>query len=163
MQISAAGVAQNNITLNEKNVPLHKVLKLVEKQSGFIFFYEKATLNNAPDISIHVKNASVQDVLNICFKDQPFDFTIEGNTIGIKRKDITKNNVVPGTPTAATIQPPPIIISGRVTDSTGTPLGGVTVLLKGTQIETVTDNKGNYSLTVSEKKGTLVFSYVGLC
>ena len=161
MQISAAGVAQNNITLNEKNVPLQRVLKLVEKQSGFIFFYEKATLNNAPNVSIHVKNASVQDVLNICFKDQPFDFTIEGNTIGIKRKDITKNNAVPATLTATTIQPPPVIISGKVTDSTGTPLGGVNVLLKGTQTEVVTDNKGNYSLTVSEMKGTLVFSYIG--
>lgn len=160
LSVSAAGIAQN-ITLNEKNVPLQKVFRLIEKQSDFVFFYEKAILHNAPNISIQVKDASVKDVLNICLKNQPFDFTIAGNTIGLKRKNITKNNIILDT-LKTIIQPPPaVIISGSVMDTAGTPLAGVSVLLKGTQIGTVTDDRGNYSLTLSERKGTLVFSYIG--
>ena len=50
-------------------------------------------------------------------------------------------------------------ITGTVTDETGATLPGVTVLLKGTTIGTITDLQGNYSLSVGD--GTLVFSYMG--
>lgn len=52
-------------------------------------------------------------------------------------------------------------ITGRVTDaSDGSVLIGVTILEKGTTNGTVTDAKGNYSLTASTT-ATLVFSYLG--
>lgn len=159
LSVSAEGIAQN-ITLNEKNVPLQRVFKLIEKQSDFVFFYENAIIQNAPNVSIRVKDASISDVLNICFKNQPLDFTIEGNTIGLKRKNIPKSNIIPDT-LKATPQPPAVVITGKVVDTAGTPLAGVTVLLKGTQSQAVTDNNGNYSLTIPEKKGILVFSSVG--
>jgi hypothetical protein len=39
-----------------------------------------------------------------------------------------------------------IPITGRVTSSTGEPLSGVSVTLKGTQTGTTTDASGNYSI-----------------
>jgi TonB-linked SusC/RagA family outer membrane protein len=54
-------------------------------------------------------------------------------------------------------------ISGRVTEQkTGDGLPGVTVLLKGTSTGTSTSNEGNYTLTVPQTGGTLVFSFVGM-
>lgn len=53
-----------------------------------------------------------------------------------------------------------IKVSGVVTDNTGEPLTGATVLEKGTSNGTSTDIDGRYSLTVAEGK-TLVFSYIG--
>ena len=50
-------------------------------------------------------------------------------------------------------------ISGTVTDSYG-PMPGVHVLIKGTNIGTLTDNEGEYFLLVSNKD-ILVFSYLG--
>ena len=53
-------------------------------------------------------------------------------------------------------------ISGKVLDKSGRPLPGVTVVVKGTAIGTVTDNEGNFSLSVPSNAGTLQFSFVGM-
>lgn len=52
-------------------------------------------------------------------------------------------------------------ISGTVTSDDGMALPGVSVLVKGTTIGTVTDNSGKYSLAVPVNATTLVFSFIG--
>ncbi|RNI33205.1 SusC/RagA family TonB-linked outer membrane protein [Rufibacter immobilis] len=52
-------------------------------------------------------------------------------------------------------------ITGKITSSSGEPLPGVTVLLKGTTVATATGADGSYTLTLPANTGTLVFSYVG--
>lgn len=52
-------------------------------------------------------------------------------------------------------------ISGKVTSDTGEELPGVTVLVKGTTVGTVTDIYGNYSIDVPDDGQTLMFSSVG--
>lgn len=51
---------------------------------------------------------------------------------------------------------------GTVTDNTGQPLPGVTVVIKGTTQGTVTDTDGKYSLSNVSENTTLVFSFVGM-
>jgi len=51
--------------------------------------------------------------------------------------------------------------TGIVTDKTGEPLIGATVLVKGTTRGTVTDFDGSYSIEVPDPEATLVFSYTG--
>ena len=51
-------------------------------------------------------------------------------------------------------------IAGNVTDATGEPVIGATVMEKGTSNGTVTDFDGNFKLKVAAGK-TLVFSYIG--
>ncbi|WP_240643080.1 SusC/RagA family TonB-linked outer membrane protein [Sinomicrobium pectinilyticum] len=55
-----------------------------------------------------------------------------------------------------------LTVSGTVTDETGVPLLGVSVLEKGTQNGTTTDFEGNYSLQVSSSDAVLEFSYLGM-
>ncbi|MDB5263779.1 MAG: SusC/RagA family TonB-linked outer membrane protein, partial [Adhaeribacter sp.] len=52
-------------------------------------------------------------------------------------------------------------ITGRVSSSTGDPMPGVTVLLKGTTTGATTATDGTYTLSVPEAAGTLVFSFIG--
>lgn len=52
-------------------------------------------------------------------------------------------------------------VTGNVTDTEGVPLIGVNILQKGTSNGTVTDLDGNYSISLTEDEGTLVFSYTG--
>jgi TonB-linked SusC/RagA family outer membrane protein len=52
------------------------------------------------------------------------------------------------------------VVTGKVTDDKGSPLGEVSVIVKGTKTGTVSKNDGTYSLTVPAGATTLVFSYV---
>ena len=53
-------------------------------------------------------------------------------------------------------------ISGKVTDETGAPVPGATVIVKGTSIGTVTDYDGNFTLGVPATAKALVFSFIGM-
>ena len=53
-------------------------------------------------------------------------------------------------------------VTGKVTDEAGVTLPGVSIVVKGTSLGTVTDADGNFSLTVSPDAQTLVFSFVGM-
>ncbi len=53
-------------------------------------------------------------------------------------------------------------ITGKVTDSAGEPLPGVTAVIKGTTAGTVTDIDGNYVLPNVSSESILVFSFVGM-
>ena len=52
-------------------------------------------------------------------------------------------------------------IHGIVNDNNRKPLAGVIVQVKGTKISTVTNAKGEFSITVPDEKSVLVFSYPG--
>ncbi len=52
-------------------------------------------------------------------------------------------------------------VTGVVTDDSGEPLIGASVMEKGTSSGTITDIDGSYSLNVTDMAGTLIFSYVG--
>ncbi|HEY3403664.1 MAG TPA: TonB family protein [Ohtaekwangia sp.] len=53
-------------------------------------------------------------------------------------------------------------ISGRVTDEQGDGIPGVNVLIKGTDVGTVTDALGNYQIHIDDNKSDLVFSFIGM-
>ena len=52
-------------------------------------------------------------------------------------------------------------LTGNATDQEGLPVLGVSVMVKGTTIGTITDLDGNYRLTISENAEIVVFSFVG--
>ncbi|MDP2338595.1 MAG: TonB-dependent receptor [Bacteroidota bacterium] len=53
-------------------------------------------------------------------------------------------------------------VFGKVTDSSGSPLPGVSVVVKGTTTGTITDSNGNYSLPNVAADATISFSFIGL-
>lgn len=53
-------------------------------------------------------------------------------------------------------------VGGRVTDAAGTPLPGVTVVVKSTSAGIVTGTDGSYSIADVPENATLVFSFVGM-
>lgn len=152
IHVSAKGVSQ--ITLSEKNAPLKKVFKAVENQSGYVFFYDYAWLQESKSVSIKVKNASLTEVLNACFKDQPLTYSIIGKTIVVKQKE--ELNVLSPAPL-----PAPRIITGTITDEKGEPLPGVSISVKGTSIGTTTNEKGFFRLELTSDNAVLLISYVG--
>ncbi len=53
-------------------------------------------------------------------------------------------------------------VTGKVSDSSGAPLTGVTVVIKGTTTGIITDSEGKFSLSNVPPTATLVFSFVGM-
>lgn len=54
-----------------------------------------------------------------------------------------------------------IVVTGKVTDDSDSPLPGVNVLVRGTTIGTVTDAEGAFSISVPDANSILVFSFIG--
>ena len=52
-------------------------------------------------------------------------------------------------------------ISGKITDETGMGLPGVSVIVKGNTIGTISDSEGRYTLNVPDNASALIYSYVG--
>src|SRR4051812_42068162 len=77
MQVSASTFAQK-VSLNVKNVALNDVLNKLSIQSGYNFLYNEVALQNASPVTITVTDESLNSVLELCFKDQPLVYTING-------------------------------------------------------------------------------------
>lgn len=151
LQVGAKGFAQQ-ISLNEKNIALTKIFEKIKSQTGYQFFYADEVMAGAKKVSININNGSLIQVLDVCFKDQPLDYTIADKTIIIKRKKL-----LPVVVTEAKIVFAPI--TGKITDENGNPLQGATVLVKGTGTGTKTDAAGNFSIEAAPD-ATLIISYI---
>ncbi len=153
LQVSAKGYAQR-VTLKETNIPLVKVFEEIRKQTGYQFFYADEVLLPAKNVTVNIKKASVEEALDICFRNQALSYTLSGNTFIIKRK-ITVPELT--TTPAAPLQ---VEVKGRITNEKGQPLEGATILIKGSKTGVRSDANGNFSIN-ADPNAVLVISYVG--
>ena len=153
LQVHAMGGFSQEITLSERNAPLEKVFKMIRKQTHYLFLYTREELQNARNVNIDVNGASLEQVLSLCFKDQPLQYTIMEKTVIVKHLATVSSEVSPPIP--------PIVINGVVTDSAGHPLPGVTILVKNTKIQGITDAFGRFKINVPTSNSILVFTSVG--
>lgn len=155
LQVSATGFSQN-VTLSEKNTSLKEVFKKIEKQTGYHFVYRDEWLNNIGNVSIAASNMPLSNVLDQCFHQQPLTYTIIRKTVVVRQLEN-----VPVTVNEKKEIAPPVDIKGKVTDEKGAPLIGVSVRWKDSQVGTVTNETGYYSLHLPANSGILVFTYLG--
>jgi len=151
-QASAVAFSQS-ITLNEKNASLESVIKKIELQSGYSFFYKIDLLRkNASKINLSVKNATVDQALEQTLSKQPLTYIIVNRNVIIKEKQAeTGEKKIPE------VKRP---VKGRVTDGKA-PLPGVSVRIDGTGIATMTDGNGNFNLDLTPGTYRIVFSSIG--
>jgi TonB-linked SusC/RagA family outer membrane protein len=152
MQVSAKSYGQK-INLNETHVSLEKVLHDIEKQSGYVFLYSNEGIKGTI-VDVQVTNASISEALKACLKNLSINYKIVDNNILLKFNEAP----APLNPAPAIIQA--ISIQGSVLNEKGSPLVGVTVHVKGTNISTGTDENGKFIIK-APGDGTLVFTYVG--
>ncbi|MEO7314317.1 MAG: carboxypeptidase-like regulatory domain-containing protein, partial [Ginsengibacter sp.] len=138
------------VSLSVKNESLGKVFKKIENQTGYHFYYKVELLDKAKDVSVNMKNSALENVLLYILKDEPLKYSIVNRNIIISEKT-----------EVLTLSDPQNIIKGKVSDESGNPIQGATVTLKGTEKATATNEKGEFTLTISENSGVLVFSNIG--
>ena len=93
LQLSAKGLAQG-LTMSKRNAPLQEVFKDIEKQTGYQFFYKEKALDGSKPVTINVKNATLEQVLQTCFKDQPVTYNIVDKIIVVKSGRLICENIL---------------------------------------------------------------------
>jgi TonB-linked SusC/RagA family outer membrane protein len=139
---------ETRITLNLKNVLIKDVLLRIENSSEYFFIYNNQLVDVDRKVSINVDNQKISDVLRDIFQDQNVDFQVTDRKIVLAPH--------------ATESQQQKSVSGKVSDSAGGPLPGVSVVIKGTTMGTITDGDGKYSMKNIPANATLVFSFVGM-
>lgn len=147
----------SQITLSLKDVKVEQVFKEIERQAGYDFLYTKRMLDGLPKVTIQVRNATVQEVLNKCFSGHAVGFTLDEKTIVITRGAA----IQPDSNTEVDVGPPPVDIQGRVVDENNQPLQGVSIVVKGTNIGIPTDVSGNFSINALNENAVLIISSIG--
>lgn len=159
LHVSASSLAQK-VTLEKRNAPLTVIFDEISNQTGYNFLFTGSDLKNAKPISITVKNADLNEVLNQIFLDQPLSYTIENKSVVVSVKDPSFFDQL--TDKVKTVLSIPTKIGGIVTDTLGRPLADASVSIKGTKFTTHTDSKGYFSFPdMPQGKYTLEVSYVG--
>ncbi len=150
VQLSASVYSQNaKLSLDMKNRTVKEVLQSIEEQSEFRFFYNEQFVDLNRKVSVSIENENVESILGKIFG---------GANISFK---VMENNLIIITP-AERIQTQQKTITGKVTDSSGQPLPGVSVIIKGTTNGMITNVDGTYSLVDVPSNSILLFSFVGM-
>jgi TonB-linked SusC/RagA family outer membrane protein len=157
LHLGARSVSQT-VSFSGDNVPLKKVFTVITQQTGFVIVGNKQLLQTAKRVCIHVKNIPLLEFLDSVFSNQPLTFVIIEKTIVIKplpRIDVR---------TYAKLDLPvipPIDITGKITDNTGQPLSGVSIVVRGSSTGTVTNSNGEFKIQISGPSAVLLISYTG--
>jgi len=147
---------QHNISLKLERVQLKKVFKAIENQGFFRFVYNDDALPREQLVTINVKEASLDEVLEKVLAGTPLKYRKLGDNLVV----LTRAETPP--PTRQDLAPAPAPpITGKVTNTKGEPLAGVTVQEKGTNNATATRDDGSFSLEVTSPNAVLTFTYVG--
>jgi TonB-linked SusC/RagA family outer membrane protein len=142
LQVSAAGYAQK-ITINEQKASVGRIFEEIKRQTGYSFLYTDEFLAEAKEVTVKVSNASIEEVLDLCFKEQNYTYRIFNKMVVVKEKA-------------------PVEIRGKVTNEKGEPLDDVSVVVKGTKTGAKTDATGSFRLSaVMDRKIVLEFSHIG--
>lgn len=157
LQLSASVWSQNTaMSLSLKNSTLQELFLQIEKNSNYRFFYNNDEIDVNLHVSIDVTEKTVGKILSIVLEGTPYSFKeMDNKLILIERTDGQKNSLKDDPQQKKNIM-------GKVTDSTGGPLPGVSVVVKGSTSGTITDFSGNYTLKNVPANATLQFSFVGM-
>jgi len=141
-----ASMAQN-IDLKLKNVTVEQAITALNKTGNYSVVLNPGDVDLSRIVSVDANNASIQSVMDQILVGQNLTYSVDGRMV-----KIIKKATAPKTNTKVNVK-------GSVKDAAG-PLPGVAVMVKGTTNGTVTDENGEYVITV-DAKDVLQFSSLG--
>jgi TonB-dependent starch-binding outer membrane protein SusC len=154
IELSASVYSQTTkLTLSKQNSRVIDVLELIEQQSEFRFAYSSEYINLDRKVSINAEKMTIEEILHQLFDNAGVKFSVTDRHILLYPQKLDSE------PASGQQQNS---VSGKVADKAGSPLPGVTVILKGTSTGTITDSDGNYTLNNVPPNATLIFSFVGM-
>ncbi|OIR14171.1 TonB-dependent receptor SusC precursor [mine drainage metagenome] len=144
-----ASVFGQSINVNAKQTEIKKILNSIERNGDvrFLYNYELASLKTKVDFK--AENLPLTAALDKLFVNTELTYKILDNNLVVV---LAKGNIAKFADV--------IKVTGKITGDNNEPLSGVSVLVKGTNKGTSTDNNGVYTIS-TDKNAVLVFSYIG--
>lgn len=142
------------IDLSLKEASLEQLFTAIEKQTAFHFIYTKEELAGKKPVSIRVRNAHVEAVLDACLKGQLLSYRIQDRYITIRQS-------AAGSLQQETAPSPFALLKGRVLSDDGEPLAGATVMVKGSAVAAASNEQGEWELVFDKKEAVLLVSCIG--
>jgi hypothetical protein len=139
------------LSVDLKNSSIENVLNYIESRTEYSFMYDNKKIDISREVNINVKNQTVESILDQLFENG-VNYQMIGKHIIITPKE-GQNSL--STQQTATV-------TGKVSDTSGASLPGVSVVVKGTTNGTITDINGNYALANVPANAILQFSFVGM-
>ena len=148
---AADGYAQKTmISIEVHNQRVEDVLKEIETQSDFDFFFNNKHVDLNRRVSVSADKSNIFSVLKEVF---------EGTNV---KYSVLDKKIILSVDSQATQQEKAITVSGTVSDAQGEPIIGASVIEKGVQGNgTITDLDGKFKISVSSSKAQLEISYIG--
>ena len=137
------------LSLNFKNETIINILNEIEDISEFYFMFDATKIDLNQKKSIKCENQSVTKILDLMLEGTKIVYEISDRQIVLSSQQDSESRQ-------------PKTITGKITDTSGDPMPGVTVLIKGTTNGTVTNANGMYSLSNVPGDAVLQFSFVGM-
>lgn len=144
-QTAKVNIANTRMTIGD-------FIKQVEKETGYMFVYNKGEIDANRTVSLKKGNNTVGDCLNRIFDGTGVSFVFDDGYVVLTKHSQTQ---------AAVSQQSGKLVKGAVADENGLSVIGANVFIKGTTIGTITDMEGNFSLEVPSDNDILVISYIG--
>ncbi len=138
-------VLSAQVTVSVKDKPLTEALSIIEKQSGYTFFYSNMLPDKDARVSVSADNLSIGKVMDILLSGLDISYEIkDGNIImlsGKRQQPSSEQGRETGEKRT---------VRGTVRDASGQPVIGAGVIIKGRPGSgTVTDIDGNWSLDIN--------------
>lgn len=154
-------------SLKFSETTVKEVFKHIEENSEFIFLYNENIVDINRKVDVNVKDETVETILEQVFKGTEYAWKVYDRQVVIFKN---KEKAVPAVNKESALsdhfeqspQPQRREVTGTVKDNSGLPLPGVTVVVKGTSVGSITNNDGRYSIQVPADARVLVFSFVGM-
>ncbi len=154
-QVSAKSYSQETrLSLKFDNETLENVFSKIEASSEFSIFYKNELIKNSKEVTAEFKDVLIFTILDQVLKSEKLTYTIKDKLIMIVPKDYVANENAS--------QQQGKKVTGKVTDPTGAPVPGATIVVKGTTTGVVSDINGIFSLANIPENATLMFSFIGM-
>ncbi len=144
---------QTRLKVDFNQATIKDVMTEIERQTGLTFFYSPDILNTSQTVTVNSRSMSLEDILMLVSRQTGLSIEVIRDQVVVKKNEPAEQEKALQQPRSVT---------GKVTDTYGNALPGVTVIVNGSSSGTITSNDGTFVLANLSPDAVLVFSFVGM-
>ncbi len=159
----AQTILDKTVTIHAENKEIKTILNFIQKQTNVKFIFGSRAIQAGRKISVSVDDQKLSDFIQSVLNPLSIGFRIVDGQILLYPVELPKQTMPDNQyPLAATV-PGKMerTITGNITDEKGEALKAASIIVKGTNRGTISDDNGNFKLTLQDNDSILVISITG--